>query len=296
MPSGSSLIAFTYVNIMFIVQLTLMIILGNIKKIKDNWPMYRCNPLFMGLSDNISEDFSYCVQNMQTDYFSVLIQPMNVIVGGLSNLGTTLNDNISGISTGISDLRFKLTDLFGGVFGMFENIVIVVEKLGFSLIDLVKRIVASLVVATYGTMTAMDGVVSVGNIIVNVGKGKFSEVFCFSPHTLLTLHTNEQKKIKHIKLGDILENGSKIIGILKLENNDYMYKLKEPKTNKNIYVTGKHYVQYNDKFIHVEDHPDFEITNKICPIVYNLITDNHLIPIQEYLFWDYNDDILNYKK
>jgi hypothetical protein len=290
MPSGKSLIAFTYVNIMFIVQLSLMVILGNIKKIKDNWPIYRCNPLFMGLSDNITEDFTYCVQNMQTDYFSVLIQPMNVIVGGLSSLGTTLNSNIAGISSTISDLRFNITDLFGGVFGMFENIVIIAEKLGFSLIDIIKRIIASLLVATYGTMTAMDGVQSVGNIIVNLGEGKVTQVFCFSPHTLLTLQTNEKKKIKNVKLGDILENGSKIIGILKLTNNDCMYK---SKINKNIYVTGKHYVQYNDKFIHVEEHPDFIITNKICPIVYNLITDNHLIPIQEYLFWDYNDDILN---
>lgn len=290
MPSGKSLIAFTYVNIMFIVQLSLMVILGNIKKIKDNWPIYRCNPLFMGLSDNITEDFGYCVQNMQTDYFSVLIQPMNVIVGGLSSLGTTLNSNIAGISSTISDLRFNITDLFGGVFGMFENIIIIAEKLGFSLIDVIKRVIASLLVTAYGTMSAMDGVGSVANIIVNVGEGKINEVVCFSPHTLLTLQTNEKKKIKHIKLGDILENGSKIIGVLKFTNKDYMYK---SKINKNIFVTGKHYVQYNDKFIHVEAHPDFSITNKICPIVYNLITDNHLIPIQEYLFWDYNDDILN---
>jgi len=290
MPSGKSLIAFTYVNIMFIVQLSLMVILGNIKKIKDNWPIYRCNPLFMGLSDNITEDFGYCVQNMQTDYFSVLIQPMNVIVGGLSSLGTTLNSNIAGISSTISDLRFNITDLFGGVFGMFENIIIIAEKLGFSLIDVIKRVIASLLVTAYGTMSAMDGVGSVANIIVNVGEGKINEVVCFSPQTLLTLQTNEKKKIKHIKLGDILENGSKIIGILKLTNKDYMYK---SKINKNIYVTGKHYVQYNNKFIYVEEHPDFNKTNKICPIVYNLITDNHVIPIQEYLFWDYNDDILN---
>ena len=275
---------------MFIVQLSLMVILGNIKKIKDNWPIYRCNPLFMGLSDNITEDFGYCVQNMQTDYFSVLIQPMNVIVGGLSSLGTTLNSNIAGISSTISDLRFNITDLFGGVFGMFENIIIIAEKLGFSLIDVIKRVIASLLVTAYGTMSAMDGVGSVANIIVYVGEGKINQVVCFSPQTLLTLQTNEKKKIKHIKLGDILENGSKIIGILKLTNKDYMYK---SKINKNIYVTGKHYVQYNNKFIYVEEHPDFNKTNKICPIVYNLITDNHVIPIQEYLFWDYNDDILN---
>ena len=296
MPSGSSLIAFTYVNIMFILQITLMVVLSNIKQIKDNWAVYRCNPLFMGLSDNITEDFTYCVQNMQTDYFAVLIEPMNMIVGGLANLGTTLNDNILGMADGISSLRSNITNLFGGIFGMFQNIVVVSEKLGFNLIDMMKRIVAALISATYGSISGIYGVGSMANILVNIGQGNFKEITCFSPHTILKLNTNENKKIKHLKVGDILENGSKIIGILKLSNDDYMYELKDKGINNNIRITGKHYVLYKNDFIQVEKHPDFKITNKICPVVYNLITHNHLLPIREYLFWDYNDDILNYKK
>lgn len=295
-PSGSSLIAFTYVNIMFILQLTLMVVLGNVKKIKDNWPLYRCNPLFMGLSDNLTEDFTYCVQNMQTDYFAILIEPMNMIVGGLANLGTTLNDNILSITDGISSLRTNITGIFGDIFGMFSNIVVISEKLGVSLIDIMKRVTAGLIAATYGTITGIEGVGSMANIIVNLGEGKFAQVACFSPHTLLTLNTNENKKIKYIKIGDVLTNGSKITGILKLSNDQCMYKLKEKGINKNIRVTGKHYILHENNFIQVEKHPDFKLTNKICPIVYNLMTDNHLIPIREYLFWDYNDDILNYKK
>jgi hypothetical protein len=291
MPSGSSLIGFTYVNIMFFLQLFVMVLLGNIKKIKDNWPVYRCNPLFMGLSDNIAQDFAYSVQNMQTDFFSILIEPMNIIVSGLSSLGTILSDNILSITNLISDLRFNITELFENVFSMFGNIIVVFEKLGFSLIDIFKRIIGGLAIAVYGTMTGMYGIGSLATMITLIGKGKFTEITCFSPHTILTLNTNENKKIKHIKIGDILKNGSKITGILKLANNQYMYKLKEKGINKNIRVTGKHFILYNNNFIPVENHPHFKLTNKICPFVYNLITDNHLIPIREYLFWDYNDDI-----
>lgn len=296
MPSGSSLIGFTYVNIMFIVQLFLMVLLGNIKKIKDNWALYRCNPLFMGLSDNIAQDFTYCVQNMQTDYFSILIQPMNIIVSSLSNLGTILGENILNITNLISNLRSNITELFRSVFSIFGNIIVVVEKLGFSLIDIFKRIIAGLLVAVYGAMTGATTVASLATMITLISQGKFTQITCFSPNTLLELFTNENKKIKHIKVGDVLKNGSKIIGILKLANDQCMYKLKEKGINKNILVTGKHYILYNNNFIPVEYHPDFKLTNKICPFVYNLITDNHLIPIREYLFWDYNDDILNYKK
>ena len=206
MPSGSSVIAFTYVNIMFILQLSLMIILGNVKQIKDNWPVYRCNPLFMGLSDNISEDFTYCVQNMQTDYFAVLVRPMNEILGGLSNLGSTLGTNIENIGEFMSNLRDNLGNLFGNVFGMFSNITVVVEKLGFSLIDVLKRTIASLIAITYGTLTGIDGVSSMANILVNISQGKIDYVVCFSPHTLLTLNNKQQTKNSYDKKQTIQTN------------------------------------------------------------------------------------------
>ena len=293
MPSGSSLIAFTYVNIMFMVQLFVLALLANVKDVKDNWSLYRCNPLFMGLSDNIAEDFTYCVQNMQTDYFSVLIQPMNVIVGGLSSLGTTISNNIASITDAISDFRFNVPEIFKGVITIFENIIVVSEQLSMNLIDILKRFIATILVSIYGTITSIYAMGTIGGMIVYLSKGDIKDIVCFSPHTLLTLESKKQLKIKHIKIGDVLENGSKVTGILKLKNNQPMYKLKSKASSTNIYVTGKHFILNNNKFVHVEEHPDFILSNKTCSTVYNLMTDNNLIPIQNYLFWDYNDDILN---
>ena len=41
------------------------------KDIKDNWPEYRCNPTMPFASQfgvDPSENFTYCIQNMQTGY------------------------------------------------------------------------------------------------------------------------------------------------------------------------------------------------------------------------------------
>lgn len=319
MPSGRSLIGFTYVNIMFMVQLSLMVLLSNISNIKKNWPIYRCNPLYMPLSSDIASDFTYCIQNMQSDYFTILIEPLNSVLGNLSNLGGGITSAVTDIGGVIDGIRTFATGLFGSVFGIFGNVGLVAERLGMEVTDVVKRLMATLLVSIY---TIITGVYSVGSIIgigTNLSEGKNIESFetmtgsniigsmikvtggltgrCFSSDTILKLNTKELKKIKDIKLGDILENGSKIIGILILDNDDYFYKCKNKGyNNSSIYITGKHYVKYNNNFIPVEKHPEFKKTNKISSCVYNLMTDNNIIDINNIIFWDYNDDILNYNK
>ena len=154
--------------------------------------------------------------------------------------------------------------------------------------------IGALITAIYGVMTGVDGVGAMAAIIINIGEGNIAEVVCFSPDTTLELLDKSRKKIKDLEIGDYLVSGGKITGVLKLANKDFMY---TPKNKPTFYVTGKHYVR-NDKneFVYVKDHPDFIKTDIVFPRVYNLMVDNHLIPIDKYIFWDYNDDILNCKK
>jgi len=260
---------------------------------------------------------------MQSDYFTILVEPLNSVLGNLSNLGGGITSAVTDIGGVIDNIRTFATSLLSSVFGIFGNIGILAERLGMEVTDLVKRLMATLLVSVY---TVITGVYSIGSIIgigTNLEQGKSIENFetmsdsniistmiknvysvtggvtgrCFSSNTLLKLNTKEIKKIKDIKLGDILENESKIIGILILDNDDIFYKCKKKGyNNSNIYVTGKHYVKYNNKFMPVEKHPEFKKTNKISSCVYNLMTNDNIIHINNMIFWDYNDDILNYNK
>ena len=68
MPKGSDWVNFIYVNLGFIAQVVAMYYFSAINDIKENWPKYRCNPLYMPFSDNIEKDFVYCVQNTQMSF------------------------------------------------------------------------------------------------------------------------------------------------------------------------------------------------------------------------------------
>ena len=79
MPSGKNWLNFIYINLGFIAQVLIMYYFTALIEIKKNWPDYRCNPIYMPLSDNISEDFTYCVQNTQINLMGYLLQPITYI-------------------------------------------------------------------------------------------------------------------------------------------------------------------------------------------------------------------------
>ena len=111
---------------------------------------------------------------------------------------------------------------------------------------------------------------------------------CFSPETLVKLQNGRTVMMKNLKLGDVLANGSIVDAVMKIKNdNDPYYKLPG-----NILVTGSHYVKYGGKYIHVKDVPDAKPTGKVDPVVYCLVTSDHKIPVGDYVFWDWEDNLI----
>ena len=127
----------------------------------------------------------------------------------------------------------------------------------------------------------------VGSGFKKAGRG-IKKVFCFSPETLVKLQNGRTVMMKNLKLGDVLINGSIIDAVMKIKNeNDPYYKLPG-----NILVTGSHYVRYAGKYIHVKNVPEAKPTGKVEPVVYCLVTSDHKIPVGEYTFWDWEDNLI----
>ena len=80
MPTGQNWINFVYVNLGFIAQVLFMYYCTALIEIKKNWPEYRCNPLYMPLSDDIASDFTYCVQSTQINLMGYLLQPLTYLI------------------------------------------------------------------------------------------------------------------------------------------------------------------------------------------------------------------------
>ena len=114
-PTGTHWLNFVYVNIGFLMIGVIMAYIISMKEIKDNWGKYRCNPMFMMFSDDISGDFQQCIAKTQE---TSLNQMMTGYVDQLNEVNSAISDNASKLESSKSDLSdFKLgmdAD-FGGV-------------------------------------------------------------------------------------------------------------------------------------------------------------------------------------
>jgi len=97
MPTGKNWFNFFYVNVFFLVQIILIFFLTKTHEIRSNKALYRCNPMYMPFSNNIQQDFVYCVQNIQASFMGYLLQPLTQTISLLSNLGGNFNVNINDV-------------------------------------------------------------------------------------------------------------------------------------------------------------------------------------------------------
>lgn len=295
MPTGRNWMNFLYINLGFLTQILVMFYWKKSKEIKDDWNSYRCNPMYMPLSDDMSKDFTYCVQNIQTDMMDDLLEPLTYTTTMLSDLGTSMGDDINnarGMTSKIRDFAGKIVQQ---IFGVFLNLVVEFQRMSISIKDLVGKFLGIVVSMMY----IMEGS---HKTMVSIQKGPPGQLLnalgghCFSPDTKLTLKSGATTPMKLIKLGDVLESGSIVVATMTISNtnNEPYYKFtSKTDVNKFVLVTGEHFVQHKGRFIQVKYHPEAELQyNKIDKVFSCLITSDHLIVINGITFWDWEDKLL----
>jgi len=322
MPKGLDWFNFIFVNLGFLAQILAMyyfVALGHIDK---NWAKYRCNPIFMPLSNNMQEDFQYCIQTSQINFMGYLLAPLNFILSGLTEAGGEVSDTMNNVRYVISNIRTFLASVTGNLFGVFLNIITEFQKLTIGINDMVGKVVGSMVTLMY----VMDGSLKTMQSTWNGPPGQMVRALCFHPSTMVKTTNGTVYPIGDIPLGSVLENGSVVDAVLTMRNkmNEGFFIMgnvrseleqkeekeekeekeqKEEKEEKeeNIYVTGGHFVlnSTNGEFVHVRDHPLSKAQSLVkSDILVCLITSDHKIPIGDYIFWDWDDDELelNYLK
>lgn len=269
-----------------------------IEDIKKNWPKYRCNPMVMPFASYFGHEpvsnFTQCIQTMQGSYMSTLLQPTNYVIHLFDNVGGNLMNNVNTIRKKIESVVSNLQNIISSILGIFMNIILQFQQILIKLKDTMGK--------TMGTVVTMvhliEGATMTGSSIMAGPIGKTLNFVCFHPDTELILKNGEKKRMKDVSLGDVLSNGSVVYGTLRIkgnkqdthENNIY-YKIHSEKNNQDIYVTGTHLVRNKyGKFVPVSESnygvpvPDIRTKEFSC-----LITDDHLIEIGEYTFWDWED-------
>ena len=121
MPKGIDWFHFLYVNLGYMALILAMYFFVAIDDIKKNWPKYRCNPMYMGLSDDIQKDMTFCVQNIQTGYMGHLMEPITYLLSNLSSMGSEFTGSLNFARNMIANIRGFISSITDSIFGVFVN-------------------------------------------------------------------------------------------------------------------------------------------------------------------------------
>jgi len=290
MPSGKNWVNFVYINIAFAIYIAGVFYYSQVAQIKANWPLYRCNPMYMFLADDIEENFTYCVQNMQTGLMGYLLQPLTFITSSLTSMLGGFMGDIQNIRAMFDKIRTFFSSILQSIFGVFLNLIIEFQRITIGIKDLIGKTIGIMVSLMY----VMDGSIKTMNSTWNGPPGQLVRALgkCFHPLTFVKLQNGEFKYMKDIDLGDILEDGSIVESVMKIDNKKEPIPFYSINTkNGDILVTGSHLVFDKEKnsFIKVQDYKKAVLTDIQFEWFSCLITDTHKIPIKDEIFWDWED-------
>ena len=273
------------------------------QEIKEDWPIYRCNPMAMPFASyfgsDVMENFTYCVGNIQKDLMGFFLNPIQYVLGMITELGGFLLERIQFIRKFIDYMRNMVTNLIGDTYGMLINIIIQFQKLIIKTKDLVMKLMGMIMTFMY----MIQGAILTGRSVNNGPIGETLRTLCFKPETPVKLINGEIIEMKDIILGDVLENKSEVLGCLQLKGNviNPYYKIWSRELLDWIYVTGEHHIcpidknnKENDKrflknYVKVQDYWRAKPTTQYDDVYICLITSDHQIKIGEHTFWDWED-------
>jgi hypothetical protein len=269
------------------------ILVVNYQRIKDNWPIYRCQPLIMPFASvfghDSAENFSFCIQTMQKNMMGPLLKPLLFNVDMLGGITSGLTDNLNGARKFMKFLRGAMSGSFLNIFSTMMNMTVEMQRVFVNVKDMMSKVIG--IMAT--TVNILNGTVMTMESAWAGPPGALVRALCFHPDTKLKLENGEIVSMKDIKLNSILQNKTRVCAVMQISNLDENGKIIEKmyKVDNEILVSGSHLI-YNPtikQFVHVKDLPESEISEINCDVLSCLITSDHTIPIGKWIFHDWED-------
>lgn len=296
---GKDIFSVVIIFMIFTILFVANFLVVGIENIKQNWPLYRCNPVVMPFAGVFGHDpasnMVYCVQSMQSEYMSYLLEPLYYGLSSVRSIGDNLMSDVQSIRKVTGGMRSMSLTNFTSVFSKFENIRIEFHRILVKFKDVTSRMLGTLLAFCYVFIGGMDS----GQSIIRGPIGEALDAICFHPDTILYLRGNQEKAIKDVQIGDELVDGTIVEATMQIRPREYerMYTLWDDVHKRDIWVTGSHF--YYDKIYRkwqkVESHPnavyqsDFSMYS--IPYLSCLVTNNGNIPIGNHIFsdWEYEE-------
>ena len=269
-----------------------------ISKIKNNWPVYRCNPVVMPFASIFGQDavtnFTYCIQTMQSNYMTYLMQPLHYSLDVIGKTGSNITDAINDVRAFFNNIRNFVINIVQSIFGVFLNILIEFQSVTITIKDMFSKMIG--IMATL--MFTLSGSIQTMTATWAGPPGQLARKLCFHPDTKVRLSNNKVFRMKDIPLNSILPNGTIVKAVMNISNLDDkgnhvedLYSIKGGEGSY-ILVSGSHLVYdvTQKQFIHSSELNCATKTDIKCSEFSCLITSNHIIPIGKWIFHDWEDN------
>ena len=264
-----------------------------INNINLNWDKYKCNPLVMPFAAIFGHDgvknFTECITIQQKFSMGMFLAPIEYAISLAGNLGGDLTGSLNNVRGFFNYLRIMVIKTVKTIFNMVLSIIIAFIRIMAKTKDLTMKLLGSFVLM----MHVMQGGIMTGKSLWWGPPGGVLRFLCFHPNTTVLMKNGMKKYMKDIRVGETLDHNNKVIGTLELQGSktNSFYKIYSKRLQSDILVTGTHKIHdpYTGRFIPVSKFQGAKKTNKYSDKMACLITDDHLIPIGEFTFWDWED-------
>jgi hypothetical protein len=293
-PSRNSDLGTTLLIIVIFIALYVSSFLAiGLKKIKENWNEYRCSPMAMPFAGYLGfdalENFAFCIGKIQSGLMNTFLKPIFSNLNILGDVAGSIVGSLKSLTTLMSNMNVGFGMASFDILSMFKGIMV---KMQYFIVN-IKDVFAKFA----GTMSVMSNIIEGSSLTArSMWRGPVGETLrtlCFSPNSMVTMNDGSLKKIKDIVIGDVLKDDIDVIATLRIKGgtDNCFYRIWSEQLNDFIYVTGSHKIidPESNTLIPVEVYKLAEKTNKYSDTLFCLITSNHIIPIGEYKFWDWED-------
>jgi len=173
-------IAFTiFIIVVFLGLYVANILAIGMKKVKDNWPLYRCSPAVMPFASifghDVGDNFMQCIQATQSGYMDYLMMPLNHVISLVGSVATKIVKDTENIRKFIGGLRDKIMGVFKNIFGIFSNIIIGFQRILIAMRDLVNKLAGIFATLMFVMQSALMAMKSLwggifGQMVRSLGK------------------------------------------------------------------------------------------------------------------------------
>ena len=272
-------------------------------------------------SEFATENFQFCMNQIVREVFTLALAPFLSLFGTQIDAAGVIRKIMASLRGMLATFQNKFSNLLDGVFRRFMHVGFQVRQVYRRFLDLMGKAHA---IALSTVFTGMSMIVGIDNAVKFVEKvviiilgiiigliillfvvlipfiptiilptiailgasaGGMAGAFCFSADTLVKKIDGTTLRIDTLAIGDILEDGSEVEGILFFDGNNIdLYQLGK------VRVSADHLVYYEGlgTWISVREHPN---STRVSPepLLICLNTSTRNIPIDGYRFRDWEE-------